>query len=344
MLQSRSKPSWIVRRAAPLALLTILVGTIAWQASPLGFAAQDDQTTELQGDFTVGLNEDDVPRDLAFGPTVIGQWRVSFNADGSYEMERLDIGPVVSGSFTVDGRVVTITDESGLMSCSNPVASRADLGDVSTGSYEFTLSGENLSLAPLEDNCATRRLILSTREMIGFVQCLIAPVSVVQAATPAASPAAEPVASPEAEPIASPEATPGGLAGALPPLPPPGEGDESADQQASPAATGVEAEIDALLDQMTACWATGEPAQFLPLVTDEYQEFLAGQYPSEEEFLEGLGIAMGSPITFSRSGDLEIVSETEVEAIVNSKTGPEDSFVRFSFVLVDGSWKWNGPA
>ncbi|MGH2561164.1 MAG: hypothetical protein ACRDJH_19015 [Thermomicrobiales bacterium] len=337
MMQSRSKqkPNWIVRRAAPLALLTILVGTIAWLASPLNLAAQDD-APELQGDFTVGLNEDDIPPDLANGPTVIGQWRISFNADGSYEMERLDIGPVVSGSFTVDGSIVTITDESGLIACSNPVAARADQGDVATGTYEFTRSGENLSLTPLEDNCATRRLVLGTRELIGFVQCLIAPVSVVQAATPEASPAAEPVA--------TPEGTPGGLVGALPPLPADDEDDESADQAASPAATGVEAEVDALLDQMTACWATGEPTQFLPLVTDEYQEFLARQYSTEQEFLEGLGVAMGSPITFTRSGDLQIISDTEAEAIVNTKTGPEDSFVRFSFILVDGAWKWNGPA
>jgi hypothetical protein len=174
-------------------------------------------------------------------------------------------------------------------------------------------------------------LLLNTRELIRFVACRTADVSEIPGATPVAI--LESDATPEA--VADSDATPvSSLSQLL---------EEEATPEASPA-QGVEGEIDALLDQMTACWATGEPVRFLPLLSQEYQQALVSQSDTEENFLRGLADAMGTPIVFTRAGDLQVVDETHVTAIVRTATGPEESFVRFGFVFEDGSWKWDGPA
>src|SRR6188768_2105358 len=38
---------------------------------------------------------------------VVAAWHIAFNDDGSYLAERIDIGPMVQGSYTVDGDTVT---------------------------------------------------------------------------------------------------------------------------------------------------------------------------------------------------------------------------------------------
>ena len=81
-------------------------------------AASDDSPA---GEYTVAITEDDIPQDVPGGADLIGRWQIFLEPDGAYSLGRADIGIVVTGSYTVDGETLTITDEGGLLSCVNAI-------------------------------------------------------------------------------------------------------------------------------------------------------------------------------------------------------------------------------
>jgi hypothetical protein len=264
------------------------------------------------------------------GPSVIGQWQVDFTSDGAYSMSRSDIGPLVTGTYEVDGDKVTITDEDGLLSCANVAADPGETGETATGIYTWRIDGDLLSFTPEEESCATRELILTTRDLTHFVSCKIQAQANEAAATPGLATPEQPTPV-EATPEESSEL--GDLIGQV--------------EQASPSpanTTSVERGIDDLLEQLTACWATGDPNRFLPLLTDEYAATLLNAGESQDDLIRNLATAMGTAVTYERAGDVNIIDNTHASAIVRTSNGQEEQFVRFRFVLVDGEWKLDGPA
>jgi hypothetical protein len=131
-------------------------------------------------------------------------------------------------------------------------------------------------------------------------------------------------------PNGSPVAT-GSPSAAGPPLPVGGT--------PAPARLDFASEIDELLAQLTACWATREPERWLPLLSDAFQQALISSDPN---FLETLTISMSSPIVWERSGDVTIEAPNQLSAIVKSTVGTEEDFQRFIFIFEDGEWKWDG--
>jgi hypothetical protein len=239
-------------------------------------------------------------------------------------MTRTDVGQLVTGTYEVKGNEVTITDQTGLLSCAGAAAANEPNGDVASGTYEWSIQGDHLSMEVKDDGCATRKLILGTRDFTYFVSCQ----------TPGGSEAA--AASPEASPVASGSSDLSDLAIKA----------EDATPAASPASNTAEVEkgIDGLLDQLTACWATGDPARFLPLLTDQYAQSLLNAGQSQDDLIRNLATAMASPITYQRAGDVTIIDDTHATAIVRTSNGEQEQFIRFKFALVDGEWKLDGPA
>jgi hypothetical protein len=322
----RSSATWTRRGIRSMPLL-LVAGLLVWLAQP--FAITRAQESELVGEYAVSIVKEDVPLDMLNGPTTIGQWQVIFASDGSYSMARSDLGELVTGTYEVDGNKVTITDEGGLLSCADVGADPGETGETATAVYSWAIDGELLSLTPEDEGCDTRLLILTTRELDHFVSCETQPLTSEAAATPEQ---ATPV---EATPI---DATPeeGGL-GAL-------VGDV---EKASPSPTDitpVEQGIDDLLKQLTACWATGDPSRFLPLLTDEYAATLLNAGDTQDDLIRNLATAMGTAVTYERAGDVSILDDTHASAIVRTSTGQEEQFTRFRFALVDGEWKLDGPA
>jgi len=300
------------------------IGLLTLLAVPFLNARAQGTDPSLVGTYSVGIVLDDIPKSVKFGPMAIGQWEISFHSDGAYTMTRADVGQMVTGIYEVKGNEVTITDQSGLLSCADAAAANEPNGDVSSGTYEWKLQGDHLSMEVKEDGCVTRTLILGTRDLTFFVSCQ----------TPAGSVAA--TASPEASPVASDGSDLSDLAVKA----------EDATPAASPASstTEVEKAIDDLLDQLTACWATGDPTRFLRLLTDEYAQSLLNAGQSEDDLIRNLATAMASPITYQRAGDVTIVDDTHATAIVRTSNGDQEQFIRFKFALVDGEWKLDGPA
>lgn len=331
----RSRTSRSTRLAFSLAVaVTLAVGALLpgrWSSA--------QSPSELVGDYAVSISSGDIPEDLASGAVLVGRWHVAFRADGTYFAERNDIGTVVTGSYGVDGDALTVTDEAGLVSCSNAAAAVGDQGDVSTGTYTVTRDEDLLALTKTEDACRTRSILFGTRDFGLFVACL----------TSAQAGDASPVASPEsaeATPVADDELSTGrdeqsGDGGDLFDLLTPKPDDSSSDSPSGETATEVDQEIDALLGQMTACWQTQEAEQFLPLLTDDFREAFLGA-GTEEEQIADLEQLMIQPLVWERAGDIELDGDDTATVVVRLSIAGSDQFLTYRFLLGGDGWRWDG--
>lgn len=306
------------KRSRLLALLAaaLMLATIAGSLFLFEQArAQDDSPV---GQWSVAIARTDVPVDIASSFSYVGRWRLGINDDGTYEAERLDVGAtVVTGSWETSGDQITFTDDGGLLSCGNAAAAPIIDDDISSGTYTWARTSKTLTLTRSDDACTGRVILLSTFAFTTFVACSTPPMSMAELM---GSPIPDTL-SEEATIAASPEAVP--------------------NASGSPVSMtqSFTAEIDALLAQMTACWASREPERWLPLLSNEFRDALL---QSDPNFLETLTISMTSPIVWERSGDIKIVTPSQISATVKSTSGTEDDYQTFVFIFEDGQWKWNG--
>jgi hypothetical protein len=297
------------------ATLAMLFGGLQLMHGPA--SAQDNA---LVGDFTAAITHLQVPTDVANGSMAIGRWHLSFLEDGTYVLERLDLGVLVTGTYTVDGDQLTVTDESGLLSCSNAAAGVSGQEDVETATYTFDLDSGNLKLSPVTDGCPLRRVIFATNDFTVYVACLTADLL----AESSASPVASPVSTDDLDDLATPIAI-----GHDPEVP----------------IAAIEPQIDKLLAQMTSCWATGDPQNFLPLLSQDFQgQFVSGTEEENKSAVSNLQAAMQLPIVWERAGDVTRTGADRAEAVVRTTAGDQEEFVRYLFVFEDGAWRWDGSA
>ncbi len=165
---------WRCRSVGRILAVVLVISLVI----PLASRAQDtsDPNGSIVGTYTVVINVLDVPLDVANGPTLYGRWQIIFNSDGSYRTERADvIGDMVTGTYEIEGDQLTVTDEAGLLSCAN-ASIVGSIPDAATGIYTWNRNDDRLSLVAVEDNCAGRRILFSTRQMTGYVPCAATPV------------------------------------------------------------------------------------------------------------------------------------------------------------------------
>jgi hypothetical protein len=250
---------------------------------------------------------------------------------------RADLGTVVTGSYTVEDETLALTDEEGLLSCVNALPTAGREAGTATGSYTWELDErDGLTLRPIEDGCAGRRLILSTRTLDFFVACETEAMAI-------APPTGEddlPVTAGQAEeeeleetPTAEPTEEDGGRV-IEDPFGGGGGGDEEPDQ------ASAEEGIDEVLDQLSACWTTQDPARILPLFATEFLDQLVEQTGSLYDAAGIFGQIMAIPITWERAGDVEL-DGSNARCLVSQTIGAEESFVRYTFAFEDGTWKLN---
>ncbi len=321
------------RNAGALGLLLSLAVLLGAAFAPFLALAQTDQS--VTGQFGVTIVRVDVAPDLADGYNYVGTWIIDINEDGSYSASRRDVGLLVTGTWTSSGSQITFTDESGLVSCTNPTAVTIPGDDISSGTYEWTRNGDDLQLVPVDDGCAGRVLLFSTRTLGPYIPCIVEPIDLGDEVTD--SDEIVPVASPEAlvdelltpdDPVSS---TRGGSTGTQPTA-------ESTSEPAGDVAA-ITQEIDDLLAQMTSCWSNGDPEVWLALLSTEFRDALMGNDPN---FLITIQSAMAVPIIWERAGEVELDSAIAASAIVRTTVDTEQDFQRFLFVLEDGEWRWDG--
>ncbi len=293
-----------VGRLAGLACMVGLALTFAWPALVAGQDEQEDPAAP-RGVYSVTISEDDLPPGLAGGPALVGQWTLTLNDDGTYTVARQDVGVIATGSFEVNGATLTFADWTGVLGCGG-------VEEPAEASYAWEAEGDELRLTPIQEPCADRRILLSTRSFGGFEACATAPLAVL------AAPPGPPV--PAGTPVGPPVATP-----------------SLADEEGVPAGADTQAAIDGLLRQATGCWATGDPARFLALHSQRVLDEIAGM-GALAQVASDLRMFMQTPVSFERIGNVELTDPTRASAYVEITFGGEPIPQRFDFALQDGVW------
>lgn len=319
--------------AGAIGLLMSLALLLSLVLTPLLSLAQADDS--VIGQFSVKIVRVDVAPDLPDGYNYVGTWIIDINEDGTYSASRQDVGLLLTGSWTGSGNQITFTDEAGLVSCTNPTAVTIPGDDVSSGTYEWTRTGDDLQLVPVEDGCGGRLLLFSTHTLGPYVPCVVEPLDISEAET--ASDEIVPLASPEAsvDEVLTPDdaaaSTRGGSTST----------DATAEATSEPLGDvdAITQDIDDLLGQMTSCWSTGDPELWLALLSNDFRDALIG---NDDNFLTTIQSAMAVPIIWERAGAVELDSASSASAIVRTTVDTEQDFQRFMFVLEDGQWRWDG--
>ncbi len=265
-------------------------------------AAQDDE--RIAGVFTVSIGRNDLDPAIPGQAALLGLWTITFDDAGTYAVARQDVGPVVNGTFETDGDLVTFNDWNGLLGCGGPTA-----GDTSA-TYQWSRDGDTLRLAVVEDGCADRRVLLTTRAFGSFQACTTPPLPGFSGGS-AAPVAATPVA-----------VAPSAGVGA---------------QEGRTADADAQAAIDDLLREATGCWATGEPGRFLALHTSDALADLAVFGPMAD-FAQQLRLFMTVPIEFRRIGEITMTDPEHAWAYVEITLGGEALPQRLDFAYEDGEW------
>ncbi|HEU0116335.1 MAG TPA: hypothetical protein VFQ80_16720, partial [Thermomicrobiales bacterium] len=264
---------------------------------------------ELLGIFTVSIGESDLPDSLPGGPALVGLWTVAFKGNGTYAVARQDVGTVVTGTFAVEGSTITFNDWTGLIGCQTPQPTET------AATYGWQKQNDNLTLTAITDACTARRILFTTRAFASYQAC---------ATVPLYGPGAPPVSS-TPRPITGPVGTP------VPNL------SSVAQQEGVEQGASVEDAIDALLRQATGCWATQDPARFLPLHSTAVFQQLATIEPLPQ-IAQELKTFMSTPVSFERIGRINTIDQTHVWAYVEITFGGEAIPQRIDFAFENGQW------
>lgn len=304
------------RGARLLFAIGLVVLTVSL-AVPTSVRGQDDeeaaQATGPAGVYTVTITREDLPVGLPGGPTLIGQWSLSLEEDGTYELGRQDVGVVAAGTYDVEGATLTLTEERGLLPCVTGVDSEGE--SLAEASYAWEVEDEVLTLTSIEEGCVDRRVLLTTRTLGGFEACSTAPLVL---------PGRD-----DGQPDATPNPTVDAVTTAARAIAQDEEGDAD-----------VAAAIDDLLRQATGCWAAGDPARFLALHSGEVLDRLNAAV-TLAEVQSQLAPAMQQPLSFERVGEIDSPDATHATAYIEIQIGGEAIPLRFEFVLEDGEWLLN---
>jgi hypothetical protein len=279
-------------------------GTPSTQASPVSLVPN-----ELLGIFTVSIGESDVPDNLPGGPALIGLWTLSFRGDGSYDVARQDVGTVATGAFAAEGETITFNNWTGLIGCQTPSPTET------AATYGWQKQNDTLTLTAITDSCTARRILFTTRPFASYQACATVPLYGPGAALAISTPRA----------ITGPVGTPVPNLSAV------------AQQEGVEQGASVEDAIDALLRQATGCWATQDPARFLPLHSTAVFQQLSTIGPLPE-IAQELKAFMSTPVSFERIGRINTIDQTHVWAYVEITFGGEAIPQRIDFAFENGQW------
>jgi len=314
------------RSAALAGALAVLVAVgAAWPAPAAG---QDDGEEEAApgGVYSVTIGRGDLPPGLAGGPALIGQWTLTLNDDGTYELARQDVGVVASGSYEITGATLTFADWTGLV-----CGGGEDAEEGGGASYAWEVAGDELRLTPIQETCGERRILFTTRALGSFAACTTQPLSLQPAAPGGAGPAGTPVSDPAFDPN-----NPVGPPAAASPTSPP----------EAPAGDDVVRALETLLAEATACWGTGDPARFLPLHSREVIAALTTSgpgLPPPDAFLDQLRSLMAAPVSFELIGGVTQPDPANASAYVEITFDGSPIPQRLDFVQENGAWLFAFP-
>lgn len=313
--------------AASLLLAGLLIG-------PLQPATQAAAANGLVGVWSTSVFGENLLPELGNGANLIGHWKITLTDAMTYTLAREDIGVAVEGTYKIDGNHVSFTDTGGLQSCATPQAGSVNAEDAATGIYTWKRSGDTLTLKRSSDRCGLRSVLFTAQPLVPYVACTTASyplgntVQIVNQ-TPVPTEAATPVASPASGAV-SPRATPQiglGIPGADEPLGKP---------------VNVTDAVDTVLSQLTACWATGDPARVLPLFSETFLKDLISLGPpgtSINDVGQVFQELMSTPMSWKRATKVTANGPLKASTVAAMTVDGKTTYQKLDFVLEKGQWK-----
>lgn len=107
---------------------------------------------EWAGTYTTTISPADVPPEMA---AAAGSWELILGEEGQFTSTQ-NGEVVVRGTYAVSGDQMAFSDAEGKMACAKEQAS---------GSYKPALDGRTLSFTLVDDQCAGRRIVLTSRAL-----------------------------------------------------------------------------------------------------------------------------------------------------------------------------------
>lgn len=104
------------------------------------------------GRYTTTISDADVPPEMK---EAVGNWELNLGDEGQFTTSR-NGEVVVTGNYAVTGDQMTFSDTDGAMACEGPQAA---------GSYIPALDGATLTFTLVDDECAGRRIILTSHPL-----------------------------------------------------------------------------------------------------------------------------------------------------------------------------------
>lgn len=336
-LQNRARP---FLGAIALALLAGLL------AAPFQVVSQA-ATNDLAGVWTTSIFGPQVPPELGSGANLIGRWKITLTANMTYTLAREDIGVAVEGTYKIDGNHVTFTDTSGFQSCATPQPGSVNAENAASGVYAWNRSGDTLTLKRSSDRCGLRSLLFTAGPLVPYVACTTAPyplgnsVQIINQTPAPAQPAASPAASPVASPVASPAASPIAALERPKATSQAGIGIPGANQPLGKAVNTTDA-VDGVLSQLSACWATGDPARVLPLFSATFLKELVSLGPPGTT-IDDVGRVfqqlMSTPARWKRVTKVTMSGPLKASTVATMTIGTKVTYQKMDFVLEKGQWK-----
>ena len=111
------------------------------------------------GIYATTITAADLPAEIPpeFVAILVGYWEVEFTESGSHLVSK-DGSPVAVGRYNSNPSRIVMTDLEGPLACT-------DANGIATGSYRWTLSGNELLLTNANDRCEGRQLVLTAHPL-----------------------------------------------------------------------------------------------------------------------------------------------------------------------------------
>ena len=138
--------------------IALVIALMAFTAStPTALASSTDLPP---GIYATTISESDVPAEF---PTevvalLVGYWEIEFTELGSYIVNK-DGSPVATGRYNSNPGRINMKDLDGVLACT-------DAPGITSATYRWSLSGDELFLTTVIDRCAGRNAVLTAHPLV----------------------------------------------------------------------------------------------------------------------------------------------------------------------------------
>lgn len=294
-------------RVVGLAVVCLLLACIP----AVSLAQEASPASPLAGAYSTTVARDEIPSELAGGPSLAGRWILTFGEQGEFSLARQDVGIVAAGTYVAGPTSLDLTSWSGIVGCDLPGTGSA------AARYAWRQADQQLTLTPLDDPCPERLALLAGRPFGQAAACVIP----------------EPIMP---DPFAQTDA-------AGTPVPGPAVASGVSAQEGFSESAMMAAGIDSLLQSASGCWAIADPDRFMLLHSQSLLGQIAMMGPPDQ-FTRELRTLMATPLRFTRIGEVQEIDPSRAWSYVEVDLGGEVGVLRVDFVLDHGLWLFDSFA